>query len=619
MKKPSPKANLDPSRLTEIVENALAKRNVSDFQRPFVIERMLEFLRGKPYSMVNLPVPLEEFVCSEDFLDKSETIYPKIMEELKELNREGVYDEAVLTGGIGSGKTTIALYTTAYQLYRLSLFVSPHAKFQLDPTSEIVFIFQSLNFTAAKQVDYNRFRELLQQAPYFQRNFRHDKNLESKLVFARRIEVQPVSGQETAAIGQNVIGGIIDELNYMKMVERSSNLRGDAGVWDQAMALYNSISRRRGTRFMAAGDALPGMLCLPSSKKYPGEFTEVKAEEAKNNPRIFVFDKRAWEVSPPGRYSGKTFPLFIGDQFRRPRRLEPLEEVEDEDRPLVMGIPIEYESDFNRDPLSALREIGGISTLAQHPFLTNVDLVSACFKKKSHIWSRPDVDFKNTKLGIYKQSCKAVTQPCFAHVDLGLTGDSAGVTIGYVDRFIEMDRGMGQTETLPFIKILGVLEVKPPPGQEIRFSKVRELFYRLRQSGLPLKWISYDSYQSIDSLQILRGEGFQTGLASMDRTRMPYEVTKTTLYDGRVEIPEHAKLRLELLQLEDIPLTGKIDHPTQGSKDCADSFAGVIYGLTMRREIWARFQIPPHRIPGWLKTDGAAQKMFDADEGEKQL
>ena len=66
------------------------------------------------------------------------------MDELRELN-SGKYVEAVLTGAIGTGKSTIALFTTAYQLYVLSCLKDPHELFNLDPSSEIVFAFQSLN------------------------------------------------------------------------------------------------------------------------------------------------------------------------------------------------------------------------------------------------------------------------------------------------------------------------------------------------------------------------------------------------------------------------------------------------------------------------------------------
>jgi hypothetical protein len=88
-----------------------------------------------------------------------------------------------------------------------------------------------------------------------------------------------------------------------------------------------------------------------------------------------------------------------------------------------------------------------------------------------------------------------------------------------------------------------------------------------------------------------------TGVQSVDRKSAPYEITKMALYDGRVEIPEHPKLLKELISLEKDAQTGKIDHPMNGSKDIADGLAGVVYGLTTRRELWVRHGVPPVRIP----------------------
>ena len=137
-----------------------------------------------------------------------------------------------------------------------------------------------------------------------------------------------------------------------------------------------------------------------------------------------------------------------------------------------------------------------------------------------------------------------------------------------------------------------VLEVRPPPVGEINFGKIRALFYKLRDSGMNLKWISYDSYQSTDSIQILRQNGFSTGEQSVDRTTIPYDILKQAIYDRRLVAPEHTKAREELLRLEHDARTGKIDHPVRGSKDCADAIAGVVYGLSLRREVWARHQVP---------------------------
>ena len=110
-----------------------------------------------------------------------------------------------------------------------------------------------------------------------------------------------------------------------------------------------------------------------------------------------------------------------------------------------------------------------------------------------------------------------------------------------------------------------------------------------------LKWISFDSFQSVDSMQILRQKGFTTGPLSMDKSPLPYDVTKTAFYDGRIKSPKHEKALSEIVRLERDPQSGRIDHPPNFSKDCADAVAGVVYSPTYRREVWARHGVPINR------------------------
>ena len=117
-----------------------------------------------------------------------------------------------------------------------------------------------------------------------------------------------------------------------------------------------------------------------------------------------------------------------------------------------------------------------------------------------------------------------------------------------------------------------------------------------------IKWVSFDGFQSADSIQILRQKGFVCGIRSMDRDTRAYEITKAALYDGRVRIPEHPKLLKELLSLEQDVKKCKIDHNVRGSKDISDALAGVVHGLTTRREIWFSHGISSRAIPSSITT-----------------
>jgi len=557
-------------------------------------------------------VSVKEFIESPYYMatvafDGTHTIYPEVMRHMERIN-SGEYDEVVATGSIGAAKTTLALYSTAYQLYVLSCYENPHSLFGLDPSSEIVFIFQSIHATAAKTVDYQRFRAMIEKSPYFKEQFPFDATLESELIFPKRICVRPVSGKDTAAIGQNVFGGVIDEVNFMALIEKSSQSI-DKGVYDQAKALYDSISKRRKSRFGQAGGRLPGLLFMVSSARYPGQFTDRKIAEAqeelstKGVTRTYVYNKRVWDIRPEKFANEPWFKLFVGDEGRKPRILEPGEEstFDEKDQHLIDTIPEEFRRDFENDPMGSLRDIAGVSTIARHPYIQSRESVVACTRKDRIIFSREAVNFADTKLLVYPKQFHEPKLQRFVHCDLALTGDSAGMAIGTVLGFKTIARGPGQFEILPDIYIDGLLEIYPPKGGEILFYKVREVIYALKKHGLNIQWCSFDQFQSRDSMQLLTQAGYQVGYQSIDINTMPYDFLKNALYDKRVSMPYHTKCISELASLEKNVKKNKIDHPPGMSKDVSDALAGVVFGLTMRREIWGKHGISLGAIPDSIK------------------
>lgn len=556
-------------------------------------------------SVHSYPVDIEEFLFGQRYLRRpKDEMYPAVVEELLGINERGgrllnSYTELVATGGIGSAKTTTALYTNAYQLYLLSCYKNPHMTFQMDSTSEILFIFQSMNASLAKEVDFMRFKAICEQSYYFTTVFPFDKRIVSSLNFPNRIQAKPM-GSDGGAIGQNVVGGLIDEVNFMSVIEKSSKAVG-GGAYDQARLIYDSVSRRIKTRFIQSG-GMAGILCLVSSRNYPGEFTDIKLKEAETDPTIYIYDKCVWDVKPEGTFCGQRFPVFCGDEIRKPKILEFAEDVPESDRHLVISVPTEYRKSFERDMIGSMRDIAGRSTMARFPYILNTDAVSDAFGKSVSILNKQEHDFSSDHtLTFHPKRFRNTNQPRWVHIDLGVSGDAAGIACGYVQGF-KNTLNKDQEEVLPDFDFDFVLRVVPPKGDEILFYKIRELLYKLREAGLPIRWVSFDSFQSVDSMQLLKQQGFTVGRISTDITMAPYDFTKNAFYDRRIALPEHTVCQKEFFSLERDQVKRKIDHPPNGSKDCSDGVAGVIHGLTTRREVWGMFGIPMVRIPDSIRV-----------------
>src|SRR5512141_1208071 len=323
------------------------------------------------------PVDIETFLRDPYYLNLEGQIYPEVVPYAKEIN-SGKYVEAVLTGGIGSAKTTLALWTQGYQLYLLSVTRNPHALFDISTNDELIFVFQNISEKLARTVDYPRFKAMIENSPYFQQHFMFDDSLEREMNFPNRVIVKPVSGSSLATIGQNVIGGLIDELNYMQVIEKSAR-SVDAGTYNQAVEVYNSIARRRKSRFLKHGK-LPGVLCLVSSKRYPGQFTDTKEIEARTDPTIYIYNKRVWD-NKPDSFSKEKFTVFVGDDTRKPRILQPDEKMdqEDLDAGLIDQVPEDFRVDYEKDIVNALRELGGISNVSSHSYIPAPEAIKKSF------------------------------------------------------------------------------------------------------------------------------------------------------------------------------------------------------------------------------------------------
>ena len=215
------------------------------------------------------------------------------------------------------------------------------------------------------------------------------------------------------------------------------------------------------------------------------------------------------------------------------------------------------------------------------------------FGSHPSILSRDSVVWPTEKLHIYPKRFLNPNLIRFVHLDLSKTGDATGVVIGCVKQFDRIDRG-DFVETLPHIHIDCVLRIIPPKGGEILYEHIRRFIYRLRDLGLNVHFVTADSYQSADTIQILSRKGFCTGIRSMDKTPVPYEVLKAALYDGRVDLPKHDQLELELVSLERDEKTGKVDHTPHSTKDLADALAGVVFELSRRWEVWNQHGVNPY-------------------------
>jgi len=566
-------------------------------------------------------VDIDEFVCSKDYMGQRRWIRPRVRKEINRLfNSEHSEDylEVILTGSIGYGKSYMSQLGVAYMLYRLSCYHCPQIEFGLAPGTSIVFIMQSAKLELAKKVLFAQFGGMLRQSPYFNQHFPFDPNRKSELQFPNDISLFPISGSDTAALGMNVFGGILDELNFMARVEKSSKGRFTGEQeYDQAEKLYSTALRRIKSRFQFAG-RVPGKLFLISSSNYPGDFTDRKLKEAAQRRQegkretIFVVSMSQWEgLAGTGRLSEETFLVEIGDETRRSRILLDMEEAVDKEA--VIEVPVDYRDDFERDLEGAIRDlagrpVGGSNVLIKHRDKIHVAGVRHEERfdgKQLFIMDQVDLTrFDGRTYELLNEEYLDLlfeTETTFvAHGDLALTGDSAGLAVSHFDGFVEVGASWNWDEgekkyaqsapgRYPSYCVDGVLKIIPPRNDEIDLNLVGDLLHSIA-SRLNLAYVTADQFQSAQLLQRARklrnvyGKRIKSGNVSMDKQLGPYMECKQAFRDSRLIMPNTEVVKKEFRELIFDPAAQKIDHPPEGSKDVSDAVAGTVFVLMMKNQ-----------------------------------
>ena len=564
---------------------------------------------------LSTPVSVREFIFNDYFLGKSlkNSIYPIIVEDMEELYA-GNYLEVLLAGGTAWGKTRMANIGILYDIHCVGCLRNPAAAFGQIPNSTLAMVNVSARKQQAMRVFFGGLYGLMCNSPYFKEEFPFRKNLRSEIQFCRGeqtvVRCYPVTANEQSVLGEFIFSAVMDEVNFMDLVDHSSRRRpGDDGAFSQALEVYNRLMVRIRGRLNQRGK-LPGHLWIISSSRYPNDFTEQKEREALRDRQIFVRHYAQWDTKPRSSFtcnpdgSLKTFPVEAGDLTRRSRIL--LGDETDVNRAKVIHVPVDLRPAFEKNLERAMRDLAGHSTLSINPFIARPEMIRKMFINGAaaglkHPLDR--VDDQGRPLDITFREHQAVQLVrenlhlvaggrgeheilydalYYAHVDLSKNRDATGLCVGHVigtkkvERFDEKTHNT-TAEKLPVIRVDLLARIVPPRYGEIDIPRVRGLLYQLRdRCGMYFGKVTFDTFGSQESVKKMSDEGFNCSLFSVDRDPTAYETLKTAIYDERVLSYEVPKLAEELATLE--WAGDKVDHPSTAgsSKDLSDCLAAVV-------------------------------------------
>lgn len=619
--------------IEKLIDPVLIEKALSGFKSPeeadLFIKALEEYvgigkskieddLRSIDY--IEKPVDMYTFLKEPYYLGIIDTVYPRLVDDLIEFFDPGnEYFLGLFGGSIGWGKSTFSEIAIARIIYEVSCLKNPQKTYRMVKEDKLFFANVSVTHTQAKRVIFEGLKGKIKGSEYFRTVFPY-QDFATELRFPNNVLLAACT--QSQVIGMNTFAAAMDEANFMPIVERSqtARLRGGKRLYDQAEVVFTALLRRMETRYLRFGN-LPGKLMALSSAQYPDDFMERKVALYQGHKNVFVRNYAVWDTKPEGTYSEEKFIIFFNRESglgRIPKDDEALGEEEEK-----IDVPVEFKHDFEIDMEGSLRDLAGKATVAIEPFITKRDMIAKMYEdNRRHPFSAYETTLRDgayvlrdvlcqwvkevDELGVVKfEGLRPKVNPKtrrYVHIDPSISGDAAGFCMGHPSHYEERTRWRTiqiiepgtlepKTRREAFVEMLPViyvdlwLRIVPPPAGEIILGDIRQLLFELKEMGFRFALVTMDSFQSKDTQQQLKDKGMNVEELSVDVNTQPYSRLKMALYETRLKGYLHPVGVNELRQLEWNKRKGKVDHRPSGSKDMADSLAGVVHNCETKKVV----------------------------------
>lgn len=496
------------------------------------------------------PVPLDVFLHESAYLglpdlskiqreviELASNVYPKWINDKLGWSTRYV-DILVCLFGKSSGKDFISRVSILRIIYLLLCLRSPQMVYGLTAADAIDAINMAYTAYQARAVFFNPLIRMVTQSPFFRGR---SEVVGNQIQFDKALIAHSGNSSQESFEGFNPIVVALDEIDAFKTRE---DLRRSS-AWNpehSAEGIYNSLRSSTQSRFPGLGK----MLLLSFLRRSEGYMIDTY-NKMLNDPTAYARRAATWEVNPTKTRS-------------------------------------DFDVEYRRNPEDSAMRYECIPTATASHFFRDRPVLYRTFhydEVHDSVLSGVGIPVNPFQDGAFLPSFRISendVRPRFIHVDTGITNDAAAVGCVHVDSWIEIEGG----GVLPVIGVDFLATLDPLAGhQEIKLEEIRDVIRKFRNCRplhkVSIGRITFDQYQSRDSMQILTSEGYVVGYLSVDKDDTAYVTLKDVIYTGRLRSPGSLLLVKELRSL--VKFGNKVDHPPGGSKDLADALAGAVTDL----------------------------------------
>lgn len=507
------------------------------------------------------------------------------------------YTEGVCEWGKSGGKDFISALCALRCVYWLLCLRNPYTYYKLAKGTGIELCNVAYTGDQAIYVYFKQLKGLVQASPWFMKQITHADIKRSRIDFPQGITLVSTSTDGDSAEGQNLIFAVMDEASAFKDSKTiKAQSRKDGVKIDRAAdSIYKVLRSSINSRFPNVGKLL-----IISYPRYKDDYIETKLKENKDAAKGFTSGPYAtWEVNP-----SRTKEDFKDDYERNPELAE---------------------ATYNCNP-----------PFSEDAWVKYPDRFLRCVTNSTKL---EDLKCPIDENGIYDPFFQGTPGKLYCiHVDLALNADKCmmalasqgnpiikekcpcGASPPWDDRYDScsscgLDKAKWLKINMPTMVVSLLKHFKPRTlgsgRKEVNFADIREEIMFLRDRGHKIWALSYDGWQSRDSIQTmqrllgkrvikdrwgqpLREEEIAQTL-SVDRDTKAYDTLKEFIYDERFFItpPQNVKKKEDWEDSDDpvaiafrefrglrLINAKKVDHSIGSSKDATDALAGCAYWVS---------------------------------------
>jgi len=450
-----------------------------------------------------------------------------VLRSMYKYDKEGkrIKSELIFVSGMRGGKTTVAALISLYELAKLQFLENPQEKYKLAANSEIMCINVAPSQEQALDTVFARSKEIMANSPYFS-SLNPDLTF-NKAKFPKHITLKALGSNIKSNVGRTIKCFVADEVSSFEDAEKHSpeeiyfKLCNSTGTFKQ----WNENVRVAISSIAAPGDFITSLYKQADKEKWP--WAEIRW-------------KKTWELNPEMSYE-----VLEEERKRNPDRFAMDYGAEE-------GVSVK--SFFNGFKLDQIKK---------EAFKTNVFEGEPPTDKLHRKYGfQPSVDVNMLNMKRYPD---AVTW--FVGTDPAIRKDAFGLSVGYVDLYGN-------------INIIGSTVFIAAKGEEIKGDDIKKVLEPVFQA-LPISVYIFDIYFHSELQQLARN--YNINVIQHTLKLNDWIFLRNDLSEFTCKVPMVDLLFKEYSELQLIN-NRKVDHPTNGSKDQADSTAQIVSYIRTEEE-----------------------------------